>query len=1420
MPVGGGTTRAGLEGQYFANPEFKGKPAFTRRDVRINFDWKEGVAGRGLPVGGATTPGMAEFPHDDFSISWTGAVVPRFSEAYTFRITGKDGVRFKLGGRRLVDSLDKSGVHEVTAPMKKGEKVDLVLEYVDRAGTGASEVKLEWSSPSTPREVIEPLSFAQTGDHLTGGLHNEYADMKWCVPDWGSMQGNAKLTEEELDENGWPAVADFRIPFRRVYPGRHLVRFKGKAQLTAHLCNGTWFLSADGSGEGRERRLAKGLGYSEEDGTTTVWFDLAEGSRNFGFNFQDSERPDGTPGLLELEVYGPVKRGSMTYNPPGQVRIAEGLEVVKNFVVERLHIGSSLNPGTKWEERTLPSYHAIGKGMIWDGSKPGLNLEKYIMKVNESGNDWHICCGASWDQEYMRKFARLVRYGSDGVEPYDHYVENPKYPPLNPNLRIYLEHSNELPWAVYPRRIWDDLRKKVEEDHPDWRIVNYDGKCNGADSRAMHRYHALRMKQISDAFREVCKDVPDAIGDRARVLCFGQYASDRMNVMLQFLDSYFNKTDPKSTYEGEPHPPSYYIWGGGGAIYYGCGNRFGLMEKEPIADGGFEDFGIADGQAMLRPENAGWTFTGSAGVCDVRLARRPAIAGEKLPGRPAKPLPKDQWVGCKFTVGEKDLYVYQLGRMVIKGNRLGHAVAVFAEDGQMLVETHVSVHGTEPGSYAYAWCGGKAWGNPKVFPLLLEAGKTYYLASREQRGRAADRFFGADTDVSAADGLSIEAAVMGADGKTWQETPGSRCFGPVNMIFTDQVLTTADGLVGVPPDNSSIDLGGRRGRGFSFGKRCAFLQGESTMSREFTVAEAGAYWITFNCALDRITNGYTQYNWGGWGTKWGGGTIRIRIDGEDVTPTLLPQGGYNAVYHVFHYMASKTFRLEPGKHTVTFERVEPKGGTAFIDEVHLSSEMAFYGGPEAPNFPAGGHAIGQHESDQGAYYRNARAECEMSRNWGLVPMTYEGGWAVQADFDHYSYLAWDDLRFGSEATNPELTKQALRNAFDMWCDAGGYIYAYFYPFQRDLAQMDAPLLRCIQEFNDRLGREPSLGNRIPAALTSDLDHYQNNPNNDYYGFNASRKKAGPLMLATTWKSWIVIARETADYQILVDATEGGTFQLDVDGFKLADGKTGDKSVKPALVRLTRGQHAIRVRNTGGLFFLKAVHVARTGEEIALSDGAGKRISFPEKPADAVIDIRKACNRSIEDNAEPGREGGGWAGFGRDSCFRGLKPGRTDFGYKLVAFEIIDAGKNNGKACIVLSGPQRAETFPKVSEPIAVGRKAAALYFLHTSMFVNARQGEPIVRYRIRYGDGTEEVFACRNRVDLGDWWGLPNLPNGLAVYNENNRVLMVTPWKNPHPEKTIETITMESTGRAIPILLAITASKDLDEYQVFRKVVQ
>src|SRR5688572_27913841 len=38
--AGGGFTGGGLLGEYYANAHLAGTPSFTRRDVRIDFDWR------------------------------------------------------------------------------------------------------------------------------------------------------------------------------------------------------------------------------------------------------------------------------------------------------------------------------------------------------------------------------------------------------------------------------------------------------------------------------------------------------------------------------------------------------------------------------------------------------------------------------------------------------------------------------------------------------------------------------------------------------------------------------------------------------------------------------------------------------------------------------------------------------------------------------------------------------------------------------------------------------------------------------------------------------------------------------------------------------------------------------------------------------------------------------------------------------------------------------------------------------------------------------------------------------------------------------------------------------------------------------------------------------------------------------------
>jgi hypothetical protein len=90
---GGGYTLGGLLGQYYANTNLAGSPSFTRRDVRLDFGLNN------LPPGGAGQVGdlgLRSVPASGFAVQWTGQLIPRFGEAYTFEVVARDAFILRL----------------------------------------------------------------------------------------------------------------------------------------------------------------------------------------------------------------------------------------------------------------------------------------------------------------------------------------------------------------------------------------------------------------------------------------------------------------------------------------------------------------------------------------------------------------------------------------------------------------------------------------------------------------------------------------------------------------------------------------------------------------------------------------------------------------------------------------------------------------------------------------------------------------------------------------------------------------------------------------------------------------------------------------------------------------------------------------------------------------------------------------------------------------------------------------------------------------------------------------------------------------------------------------------------------------------------------------------------------------------------
>jgi hypothetical protein len=78
----------GLTGQYYDAADLTTLKA-TRVDATVNFDW------------GTTSPASG-VANTTYSVRWSGAVVPQFSEMHTFTVTADDGVRLWVDNELIV----------------------------------------------------------------------------------------------------------------------------------------------------------------------------------------------------------------------------------------------------------------------------------------------------------------------------------------------------------------------------------------------------------------------------------------------------------------------------------------------------------------------------------------------------------------------------------------------------------------------------------------------------------------------------------------------------------------------------------------------------------------------------------------------------------------------------------------------------------------------------------------------------------------------------------------------------------------------------------------------------------------------------------------------------------------------------------------------------------------------------------------------------------------------------------------------------------------------------------------------------------------------------------------------------------------------------------------------------------------------
>ena len=142
--------RQGITGEYFDNAKLEGNPVFTQIDDQINFYWESG----------SPSP---KLPDDNFSIRWTGYIVPPTTGTYHIGSWAMPTISVSLDGEKILFANNEHHAFhsEKSVELEAGKRYKIVYEY--KNWTGDADAKLLWATPK-PRMTEEAVALASQAD--------------------------------------------------------------------------------------------------------------------------------------------------------------------------------------------------------------------------------------------------------------------------------------------------------------------------------------------------------------------------------------------------------------------------------------------------------------------------------------------------------------------------------------------------------------------------------------------------------------------------------------------------------------------------------------------------------------------------------------------------------------------------------------------------------------------------------------------------------------------------------------------------------------------------------------------------------------------------------------------------------------------------------------------------------------------------------------------------------------------------------------------------------------------------------------------------------------------------------------------------------------------------------------------------------
>ena len=159
----------GLLGEYYKGTQLQGKASLTRIDPTVDFVWRNGAGG-----------GLTE----DFSVRWTGTIIPPVTGDYQIGFTGTDAFHFWLDNQLIGESWysDTGKTRLKTLHLEAGHSYAIKIECSQEGASGMA--RLVWRAPEDKEDLREYTSVVKQADliiavlGLAGELEGEEMPIK------------------------------------------------------------------------------------------------------------------------------------------------------------------------------------------------------------------------------------------------------------------------------------------------------------------------------------------------------------------------------------------------------------------------------------------------------------------------------------------------------------------------------------------------------------------------------------------------------------------------------------------------------------------------------------------------------------------------------------------------------------------------------------------------------------------------------------------------------------------------------------------------------------------------------------------------------------------------------------------------------------------------------------------------------------------------------------------------------------------------------------------------------------------------------------------------------------------------------------------------------------------------------------------